>query len=94
MYCIGSAAFRHKVVADTSQEHEVLGIRIPVPATDLIAKLRSFSEHYCDFEQPLLAVRAVREQLDWAEIRQATKGQPFAEAFLFLVERLGITPPF
>jgi hypothetical protein len=56
----------------------------------MIAKLRSFSEHYCDFEQPLLAVRAVREQLDWAEIREAVQNEPFAEAFLFLVERLGI----
>ena len=52
-----------------------MGIRIPVlpPTPIMIAKLRSFSEHYCDFEQPLLAVRAVREQLDWAEIRKATR---------------------
>ena len=85
-----------QALLDTSQEHEVLGIRIPVlpPTPIMIAKLQSFSEHYCDFEQPLLVVRAVREQLDWAEIRRATQNQPFAEAFLFLVERLGITPPF
>jgi hypothetical protein len=42
----------------------------------------------------LLAVRAVREQLDWAEIRKAVQNEPFAEAFLFLVERLGIIAPF
>ena len=85
-----------KSLLDTSQEHEVLGIRIPVlpPTPIMIAKLRSFSEHYCDFEQPLLAVRAVREQLDWAEIRKAVQNEPFAEAFLFLVERLGIIAPF
>jgi hypothetical protein len=64
------------------------------PTPIMIAKLQSMSEHYCDFEQPLLAARAVREQLDWAEIRKATKDQPFAEAFLFLVERLGIVTPF
>lgn len=81
---------------DTSEEHEVLGIRIPVlpPTPIMIAKLRSFSEHYCDFEQPLLVVRAVREQLDWAEIRKAVQNEPFAEAFLFLIERLGIIAPF
>jgi hypothetical protein len=80
---------------DTSEEHEVLGIRIPVlpPTPIMVAKLQSFSEHYCDFEQPLLVARAVREQLDWAEIRKAVQDEPFAEAFLFLVERLGITPP-
>ena len=85
-----------KSLLDSSAEHEVLGIRIPVlpPTPIMIAKLQSFSEHYCDFEQPLLVVRAVREQLDWAEIRKAVQNEPFAEAFLFLVERLGITTPF
>jgi hypothetical protein len=85
-----------KSLLDTSEEHEVLGLRMPVlpPTPIMIAKIQSMSEHYCDFEQPLLAVRAVREQLDWAEIRKATKDQPFAEAFLYLVERLGITTPF
>jgi Nucleotidyl transferase of unknown function (DUF2204) len=85
-----------KELLETSEEYEVLGLRMPVlpPTPIMIAKLQSFSEHYCDFEQPLLAVRAVREQLDWAEIRKATQDHPFAEAFLFLVERLGITTPF
>jgi hypothetical protein len=85
-----------KSLLDTSEEHEVLGLRMPVlpPTPIMIAKLQSMSEHYCDFEQPLLAARAVREQLDWAEIRKATKDQPFAEAFMFLVERLGIVTPF
>ena len=77
---------------NTAHEYEVLGIRIPVlPATPImIAKLRSLSEHYCDFSALLLVVRAVREQLDWTEIREATQDNPFAEAFLLLVERLGI----
>lgn len=85
-----------KALLDTSEEYEVLGIRIPVlpPTPIMIAKLQSFSEHYCDFEQPLLVIRAVREQLDWAEIRKASRDHPFAEAFLFLIERLGITTPF
>jgi hypothetical protein len=85
-----------KELLDASEEYEVLGIRIPVlPSTPImIAKLQSFSAHYCDFEQPLLVVRAVREQLDWAEIRKASRDHPFAEAFLFLIERLGIVPPF
>ena len=80
---------------ETAREHEVLGIRIPVlPSTPIvIAKLLSLSEHYCDFAPLLLGVRAVREQLDWAEIRNATRDQPFAEAFLFLAERLGLVTP-
>jgi hypothetical protein len=81
---------------NTAREYEVLGIRIPVlPATPImIAKLQSLSEHYCDFAALLLVVRAVREQLDWTEIRKATQDNPFAEAFLLLVERLGIVTPF
>ncbi|HEX3199340.1 MAG TPA: nucleotidyltransferase [Propionibacteriaceae bacterium] len=81
---------------DTAREYEVLGVRIPVlpPTPIMIAKLQSLSEHYSDFAALLLVVRAVREQLDWTEIRQATQDNPFAEAFLLLVERLGIaTPP-
>jgi len=81
---------------DTALEEEVLGVRIPVlpPTPIMIAKLLSLSEHYCDFAPLLLAVRAVREQLDWAEIRRATRDEPFAEAFLLLVERLGIATQF
>ena len=37
--------------------------------------------------------RAVREQLDWAEIRAEVAGHPYAEAFLFLLERLEIIEP-
>ena len=36
----------------------------------------------------------MREQLDWTEIREATQDNPFAEAFLLLIERLGILTPF
>ena len=80
---------------ETAQEFEVLGVRIPVlsPTPIMIAKLKSLSEHYCDFAPLLLTVRAVREQLDWTEIREATQDNPFAEAFLLVVERLSITTP-
>jgi len=77
---------------DSADDFEVLGVRIPVlPATDiLITKLLSLSEHYCDFAALLPVVRAVREQLDWPRIQAATEENPFAAAFLFLLERLAI----
>ena len=79
---------------ERSEEHEILGIRLPVlPATEImITKLQSLTEHYCDFASLLPIVRAVREKLDWDRIRAETEGRPFAEAFLFLVERLDIGP--
>ena len=91
LHRLGGVPVVHSLL-DTANEHEVLGIRIPVlpPTPIMIAKLRSLSEHYCDFAALLLVVRAVREQLDWTEIREATKDNPFAEAFLLLIERLGI----
>ena len=91
LHRLGGVPVVHSLL-DTANEHEVLGVRIPVlpPTPIMIAKLQSLSEHYCDFGALLLVVRAVREQLDWTEIRAATQDNPFAEAFLLLIERLGI----
>jgi hypothetical protein len=76
----------------SADEQEVLGVRIPVlhPTEIMITKLQALSEHYCNFQQLLPVVRAIREQLDWPRIQKATQDQPFAEAFLLLVDRLGI----
>ena len=95
LHRLGGVPVAHSLL-DTAREYEVLGVRIPVlpPTPIMIAKLRSLSEHYCDFASLLPVVRAVREQLDWPEIRKETEDNPFAEAFLLLVERLGITTPF
>jgi len=52
-------------------------------ATDLvIAKLLSFQHHHCDFAWALPMVRALREQVDWPQVRRRTSSSPFAEAFL------------
>jgi hypothetical protein len=71
----------------------MLGLRIPVlPTPIMIAKLRSLSGTIAT--GALLPVfRAVREQLDWPAIAAAVDGHPFAEAFLFLLDRLGIGGP-
>ena len=76
-----------------SEEMDLLGLRMPVlPATDLLSsKLRAMTEHYCDFGSLLPHVRAVREQLDWERLRKEVDSNDFAVAFLFLVDRLGIS---
>jgi predicted nucleotidyltransferase len=78
---------------DRAEEIDVLAIRMPVlPATDVVAaKLRSLNEHYCDFARMLPAVRAVREQLDWAELADTGRDNDFAAAFLLLADRLGLS---
>jgi predicted nucleotidyltransferase len=76
-----------------SDEMDLLGIRLPVlQATDLLSsKLRAMTEHYCDFGALLPHVRAVREQVDWVQLREEVAANDFAAAFLFLTDRLGIS---
>ena len=82
----------HRLVADAEQ-HDVLGVRMPVltPTVVMTTKMLSLSEQYCDLGTLLPGARAVRERIDWAEVATATADRPFAEAFLFLARRLGIT---
>jgi hypothetical protein len=54
-------------------------------------RLRSFSEHTCDFATLLPHVRALREQLDWPTLQVEAHDSPFAAAFLLACERLGLT---
>ena len=77
-----------------AEERELIGLRVPVlpPTPIMVAKLQSLSEHYCDFATLLPSVRALREQLDWPLLRSAADGHPFAEAFLLLADRLGLSP--
>jgi hypothetical protein len=80
---------------DTAEEYEVLAIRMPVlrPTDMVIMKLRSLTEHYCDFASLLPAIRSVRESLDWDRIRDETDDNDYAAAFVYLAERLGIAAP-
>lgn len=83
-----------RATLERATEHEVLGLRLPVmhPTEVMAAKLASLSEHYCDFAPLLPVARAVREQLDWGLLQDEAEDQPFADAFLRLTERLGISP--
>lgn len=77
---------------DCAEQHDVLAIRMPVlpPTMVLVQQLRALGEHYCDFAKLLPAVRAVREQVDWEQVRALTADNDYAVAFLVLVERLGL----
>ena len=92
LHRLGGVPVDESVLA-TATEREVLGLRIPVlPATPImVAKLAALSERNCDLEPLLRVVRAVREQLDWQVLAGSSRDNPFAEAFLFLADRLGIT---
>lgn len=82
-----------RAMLDRCDEVEVGSVVMPVvAATDLlVAKLMSFQHHHCDFAKALPTVRALREQVDWPAVRSRTAQSPFAEAFLLLADRLGLT---
>ncbi|RCW44638.1 putative nucleotidyltransferase-like protein [Halopolyspora algeriensis] len=80
-------------VLKEAEELRVGPASVPVmPATHLLVdKLLVLGPHRCDMSQLLPTARALREQIDWDAVRRDTEHSPYAEAFLLLVERLGIT---
>ena len=57
----------------------------------MIGKLLALEVHRCDLAALLPIARALREQIDWPRVRRQTAQSPYAEAFLLLCDRLGIT---
>lgn len=58
----------------------------------LITKLMALDEHSVDYGDLILITRSLREQIDWARIREETASSPFAVAFFALAGGLGICP--
>jgi hypothetical protein len=58
----------------------------------LITKLMALDEHSLDYGDLILITRSLREQIDWARLREETASSPFAVAFFALAEGLGICP--
>jgi hypothetical protein len=80
---------------DRATELVVEAVQMPVmSATDILAtKLLSLTEQYPDFGPVLSIARALREQIDWDELRRRTDHSPFAAGFFTIAERLEIAPP-
>jgi Nucleotidyl transferase of unknown function (DUF2204) len=77
------------------EDMPVLSMQMRVMALEdvLITKLMAITEHHLRYEGPLAIARALREQVDWAQVRAATASSPFARAFFVLLEGLEILPP-
>jgi hypothetical protein len=73
----------------------VRGMEVRVMSLEdvLATKLHALTEHSLRYESPLQIARALREQIDWDELRERTRGNPFAAAFFTLLESLRILPP-
>ena len=75
-----------------AEELDVYAVKMPVASLEdvLVTKLLALNEQRLDFGGVLEIARAVREQLDWDEVRQRTSSSPYAKAFMTLLEELDI----
>jgi hypothetical protein len=75
-------------------ELEVLAMRLPVARLEdiFVQKLMALTEHEPDYSGVLAPARAVREQIDWDEVRRRTDSSPFARGFFAITEGLEIVP--
>jgi hypothetical protein len=80
-----------ETLADTTPI-SVSAILMPVISATVLMehKLLTFGQHYCDFAKALPLARSLREQIDWSRVREATSASPYAQAFLYLLERLDV----
>ena len=83
-------------ITEESLEHapviEVMALRLRVSTLEdlMMTKLLALNEQEPDFGSVLELARAVREQVDWDDVRVRTEASPFARAFFTLVEGLGV----
>jgi hypothetical protein len=70
----------------------VLGMEMRVMALEdvLVTKLMALSEHSLRYESLLAISRALREKVDWEDVRSRTSDSPFARAFFVMLEGLGV----
>jgi predicted nucleotidyltransferase len=78
---------------DRAPETEVYAVQMRVlrPEDVLVTKLLAMREHELDYDSVLEIARAVREQIDWDEVRKRTDGSPYAKAFFTLVDELEVS---
>jgi hypothetical protein len=79
-------------VIERSPVAEVMALRVNVSTLEdvMVSKLMALTEQEPDFSSVLEWTRALREQIDWDNVRARTEASPFAKAFFTLVEGLGI----
>ena len=81
-------------VIERGDEMEVQALRMRVMTVSdiLVTKLLALREHYVDYDSLLEISRALREQVDWQDVKRRTEESPYARAFFTLAEGLGIAP--
>lgn len=70
----------------------VLGMEMRVMALEdvLVTKLMALDEHSLRYASLLPIARALRERIDWDDVRTRTQESPWARAFFVMLEGLGV----
>jgi predicted nucleotidyltransferase len=82
-------------VLERADDLEVLSTRMKVMALEdiMATKLLALNETHLDMKGALEMARAVREQVNWDEVRERTRDSAYAKGFFTLVEELGVVTP-
>ena len=82
-------------VLERADDLEVLSTRMKVMALEdiMATKLLALNETHLDMKGALETARALREQVNWDEVRERTSDSAYAKAFFTLVEELGVVTP-
>ncbi len=74
------------------EDLSVLSMDLRVMALEdvIVTKLLALSEHHLRYETLLAISRALREKIDWDDVRRRSQDYPFARAFFVMLEGLGI----
>jgi hypothetical protein len=81
-------------VIERGDELAILSMGMRVMALDdvICTKLMAITEHDLRYETLLQMGRALREQIDWDDVRARTASSPFARAYFTMLEGLGVLP--
>lgn len=80
---------------ERAEEFEILAQRMKVLSLEdlMVTKLSCLREHELEYDAHLEITRALREKIDWAEVRRRAPDNPYVAAFFTLAEGLELVPP-
>jgi hypothetical protein len=74
-------------------EVEAMMMRVMRPEDLLVTKLMAMTEHTINYRSCLEIARALREQIDWTDVKRRSSSSPFGRAFFVIAEGLGVVEP-
>jgi Uncharacterised nucleotidyltransferase len=72
------------------REVEAMTMRVLRSEDLLVSKLMAMTEHSINYRSCLEIARALREQIDFEDVRRRTESSPYGRAFFVIAEGLGI----